>query len=159
MKLVRPIKICLNETYEYSRDRVGKPLSAMFPIKNGLKQENALSPLFFNSALDNAIRRVLVNQYGLKLNGTHPHLVNADDVNILGGRAHTLKKNTVAPVVASKEIGVEANDDKTKYMVMFRDQNAGQSKNIKIYNSSFGRVEEFKYLNKLNESIFCSGRY
>jgi hypothetical protein len=37
------------------------------------------------------------------------------------------------------------NGDKTKYMVMFRDQNAGRSRIIKIDNSSFERVEEFKY--------------
>jgi len=38
------------------------------------------------------------------------------------------------------------NADKTKHMVMSRDQNAGRSHNIKIYNNSFERVEEFKYL-------------
>ena len=78
-------------------------MSDMFHIKNGLKKD-ALSPLFFNSALDYAIRRVQVNQYGMKLYGTHQHLVNADDVNILGGSARTIKKNSVVSVVASKEI-------------------------------------------------------
>jgi hypothetical protein len=38
------------------------------------------------------------------------------------------------------------NADKTKYMVMPRDQNAGRRNNIKIDNSSFERVEKFKYL-------------
>jgi hypothetical protein len=42
--------------------------------------------------------------------------------------------------------GLEVNADKTKYMVMFRDQDAGQSHSIKIDNRSFERVEEFKYL-------------
>jgi hypothetical protein len=41
---------------------------------------------------------------------------------------------------------LEVNADKTKYMVMSRDQNAGRNHSIKIYNSSFERVEEFKYL-------------
>ena len=86
----------------------------MFPIKNGLKQDDALTPLFFNSVLDYAIKKVQVNQQGLELYGTHQHLVNAHDVNILGGSAHTTKKNTVASIVASKENGLEANDDKTK---------------------------------------------
>ena len=60
MKLVRLIKLCLNETY--SRVRVGKNLVDMFPIRNGLKQGDALSPLFFNFALEYANRRVQVNQ-------------------------------------------------------------------------------------------------
>ena len=115
-KLVRLIKMCLTETY--SRVRVGKNLSDMFPIRNGLKQGDALSPLLFNFALEHAIRRVQVNQDGLKLNGTHQLLVYADDVNILGGNAHTVKENAEALVGATKEMGLEVNADKTKYMFM-----------------------------------------
>jgi hypothetical protein len=70
-------------------------------------------------------------------------LIYAVDVNILGGSVHTIEKNTEALVVASKEIGLEVNADKIKYMVMSRDQNAGRCQNIKIDNSSFERVEEF----------------
>jgi len=57
----------------------------MFPIKNGLKQGDALSPLLFNFTSGYAIRKVQVNQVGFKLNGTHQLLVYADYVNILGG--------------------------------------------------------------------------
>jgi len=63
---------------------------------------------------------------------------------ILGGSVHTIKKNADALVVASKEIELEVNADKTKDMVMPQDQNAGQSHSIKIDNSSFERLEEFK---------------
>jgi len=50
MKLVRLINVCLTEMY--SRVWVGKILSDIFPIKNGLKQGDALLPLLFNFALD-----------------------------------------------------------------------------------------------------------
>ena len=80
----------------------------------------------------------------MKLNGTHQFLVYAAD-DILGGSIHTVKENAGALVVASKEIGLEVNADKTVYMVMLHDENAGQSHNIEIDNSSFERVEEFRY--------------
>jgi len=76
-------------------------LSEMFPFMNGLKQGDALSPLLFNCALQYAIRRVQVNQDGLKLNGTHQLLVHANDVSILGGSVHTIKENAEALIVAS----------------------------------------------------------
>jgi hypothetical protein len=79
----------------------------------------------------------------LKLNGTHQLLAYGDDVNILGGSVHT---NAEALVVATKEIGLEVNTDKTKYMVMSRDWNAGRGHGVKIDNRSIERVEEFKYL-------------
>jgi len=82
----------------------------------------------------------------LKLNGKHQLLVYADDINILEGSVHTIKKNAEALVVASKETGLEVNADKTKYMVMSRYHYAVRIHNIKIDNSFFERVEEFKYL-------------
>ena len=104
--------MCLNKTY--SRVWVGMNFSDMFPVRNGVIQGDALSPLLFNFALQYAIRRVQVNQDGLKLNGTHQRLVYADDVNILGGSVHTVGKNTKALLVSSQEVGLEVNADRTK---------------------------------------------
>ena len=77
--------------FKYHRGQVGKNLSDIFPIRNGLKQGDALSPLLFNFTLEYGIRRVQVNQDGLKLNGTHQLLVYTDDVNIWGRSVHTIK--------------------------------------------------------------------
>ena len=52
----------------------------------------------------------------------------------------TIKENAEALIMASKEIGLEVNVDKTKYMVMSQNQNAGQSQNMRIDNRSFERV-------------------
>jgi len=55
-------------------------------------------------------------------------VVYADDFNILGWSLHTIQKNAETVVVASKEIGLEVNADKTKYIVKSRDQNAEEVK-------------------------------
>jgi len=82
----------------------------------------------------------------LKLKGTHQLLAYADCVNILGGGLHTVKENAEALVAATREIGLEVSTDKTKYMVMSRDQKAGRIHSVRIDNSTFKRVEGFKYL-------------
>jgi hypothetical protein len=64
-------------------------------------------------------------------------------------RVHIIKKNKEALVVTSKEMSLEINVDKIKYMVMSQDQNAGRSHSMKTDNSSFQRVEQFKYLSVL----------
>jgi len=68
----------------------------------------------------------------LKLNGTHQLLVYADDVNIFAGSVHTIKENMEALIVASKQIGLEVNVYKTKYVVMSRDQTAERRHHMKI---------------------------
>ena len=79
----------------------------------------------------------------MKLNGTHQIVVYADD--IVRTRMYC-KKNTEDLVAGSKEICLEANADKTKYIVMSRDQDTGQSQNKKTATSSSESVEDFIYL-------------
>jgi len=76
----------------------------MCPIRKDLKNGDDLSPLFFNFALEYAIRKAEVNQDGLKLNGTQQLLVYAEDVNVLGGSVHTIKENAEALIVLVRRL-------------------------------------------------------
>ena len=92
--------MCLSETY--SRVRVGRFLSDVFPIHCGLKQGDALSPLLFNFPLEYVIRRVQENRVGLDMNGKYQLLVYADDVNMLGENLQTVRECTEIFIKASK---------------------------------------------------------
>jgi hypothetical protein len=88
---------------------------------------------------------------GLKLNGTHQLLVYADDVNLLRDNVDAIKKNTQSLMNTSKEVGLEINTEKTKYMLLSHHQNAGQNHDIKIVNRCFENVVQFRYLGTIRK--------
>jgi hypothetical protein len=89
---------------------------------------------------------------GLKLNETHQLLVYADDVNLLGDNIDAIKKTTDTLNEASKEVGLEGNAEKTKYMLLSRHQNARQNRDIKIGNRCFENMAQFIYWDDSSKS-------
>jgi hypothetical protein len=67
-------------------------------------------------------------------------------INSLNTSVITINKNTQTLIDASKEVGLEVNLEKMKYMLVSRDQNSGQKREIKIWNRSYENVSQFKYL-------------
>jgi hypothetical protein len=85
-------------------------------------------------------------QVGLELNGTHQLLVYADDINLLADSKNTIKENKETLLQASRDVGIEINAEKTKYMIMSHHPNSEQNQNIRIVNELFENVAKFKYL-------------
>ena len=83
-------------------------MPSSFPIENGLKQGDALSPLLFNFVLEYAIRKVQETNLGLDMNDTHQLLAYANDVNLIGDDTRTIERNVC------KDIGLAVNIGKTK---------------------------------------------
>jgi hypothetical protein len=82
---------------------------------------------------------------GLKLNGTSAAVVGYK-VNLLGDNIDTITKNTETLIDASEEVGLQVNTEKTKYVLVFFHQNAGQNHDIIIANRRSENVAQFKEL-------------
>jgi hypothetical protein len=102
--------------------------------------------LLFNFTLGYAIRKVQCNQVRLKLSGTCQLLAYADDVNLTGDIIDAVKKNTEFVIDSGREVGLQMNVEKTKYMLLACHHNASEIPDIKIVIRSFQNVSLFKYL-------------
>jgi hypothetical protein len=74
-----------------------------------------------------AIRKIQENQKVLELNRSHQLLVCANNVNILCENINTMKKIKEVLLVARRNVGLEINTEKTKYMVISHHQNVNRS--------------------------------
>jgi hypothetical protein len=99
-----------------------------------LIERDALSPLFFSFSLEYAIRKVLQNKEGLESNGTHQLLARADAVNLCEN-INIAEKNTEALLDASKQIGLDVNEEKTKHKFMSCHKIIGQNRYEEVTNS------------------------
>jgi hypothetical protein len=91
-------------------------------------------PLFFNFVLEYAIRQVKENKVGMELIGTLQLLVYNDDVKLLGDNTDTIKNNRESLIDARKKVGLEADVEKIKYMLLSRHKNSGRNI-LKIWHS------------------------
>jgi hypothetical protein len=82
----------------------------------------------------------------LEPSGIHQLFVYADDINLLGDSKNIKKENSETLLEAGRDVGLEINAEKTKYMIMYRHPNSGQNQNIRTANESFENVAKFKYL-------------
>jgi hypothetical protein len=101
--------------------------------------------LLFDFVSEYAVWKVQANQERLKLNGTRQLLISVDHADLLSENIHTVR-NTEALLFASEKNDLEVNSEKTKYMLVSREQNAGQSHSTKKGSESFESVVKYKYL-------------
>jgi hypothetical protein len=94
------------------------------------------------------IFKIFITKLYFRLNAYNaPNIIrNADDVNLLGDNIDAIKKNMETLIDASKEVGLQVNTEKTKYMLLSCHQNAAQNYGIKIANRCFENVAKFRYL-------------
>jgi hypothetical protein len=150
-KLVRLIEISL--THTRGKVVIQGSTTDDFKVDRGLKQGNVISAILFNIVLEYVISRLTITPKGIIFNKMTEFIAYADDTVLLGRSVNYLKETLEELKQGAKKVGLEINQDKTKYMIMSRNKDKWQK--VQDFTSgevSYERVDTFKYLGSvLNE--------
>ncbi|KAL4132711.1 hypothetical protein QTP88_009820 [Uroleucon formosanum] len=143
-KLVRLIKTCVQKSK--CKVKFNGELSEHFLVETGLRQRDALSPTLFNIALESVVREVLDDATVLRIGEGHQITLAAyaDDIIIIGETEEDLKRLAEKLISKGKEIGLQVNEKKTKYLIVSRREQVQNS--LEVGGFTFERVSNFKYL-------------
>jgi len=145
-KLINLIK--MNIDYTDIKVKVGHSISNAVQVATGLRQDDALSPILFNIALEKVIREIGMDQEGVKIGEANIGLLTyVDDLVLLVENKDQLKRQSKKLIENAKRIGLEINTEKTEYIVVqrkvpFNNQNS----RLKVEDHTFKRTQQFKYL-------------
>lgn len=143
-KLVRLTKMCIAEST--CKVRINDSHTSEFSINAGVRQGDGLSPLLFNIALDEALRKTKEQTPGIKLGTKINVLAFADDVALISEDPTGLQQLAEVLINEAKLVGLEISESKTKYMVVGRNVENSNRPNLNVGNKTFQRCNEFKYL-------------
>jgi len=142
-KLVRMVKSCMQNSR--CKIKFNSVISDEFTVTTGVRQGDALSPVLFNLALESVVREVLKNELqGLNIGQGKQIILTAytDDIAVIAESEDNLKRTTERLIDAAKKIGLIINENKTKFMIIFRREHPQNE--ITIKDLSFERARNFK---------------
>jgi len=140
-----PTKLLIKECNTETKCRVkfANTLSESFEVRAGLRQGDALSPILFNLALEKVIRSLPARQ-NMEILEQNTILAYADDIVIIGSSRIDVETRTADLIKAAEPIGLKVNQEKTKYLVVSREERALDDMLVDGY--VFQQVTDFKYL-------------
>ena len=127
--------------------KVQGDLSDPFNTKKGLRQGDGLACLLFNLALEWVIRKSGLDYRGTIYNRSIQLLAYADDLDIIARSTRTLKEAFIKLQRTAKDIGLQINQEKTKYMEV--NIKHGKTPFFEVNECKFENVDQFKYLGTL----------
>ena len=144
-KLIRLTRMTMENTQ--SQVRIQSDLSDLITTKKGLRQGDSLACLLFNLALEKAVRNAGIQKSGTIFYKSVQLLAYADDIDIIARSRTALKEAFLSIERAAGEMGLQINEEKTKYLTTRESKN--QQRYFQIKNFNFEAVQSFMYLGSL----------